>query len=110
MNKYEVADRFSRNLERERIKLDLTQKEMASRLEIHPQTYKKIINGETTKIDLMLMVKMYELTHKFTFELIEFDDDQDDFLRIITQLRQIPPSSLHIIERVIKLIKKHYKD
>ena len=65
MNKQEIIDNFSTSLERQRIELGLSQSQMAQKLDLSLSTYKLLVNGQTQKIDVYTLVKLYELTGKF---------------------------------------------
>ena len=52
MTRLEMNREFADNLERERISLNLTQKQMASKLEMSLSAYKRLITCSTDKIDL----------------------------------------------------------
>ena len=47
-----------------------TQAEMAKKLELSLSGYKKMISGETTKIDTYTAFLMYDLYGKWLFEMI----------------------------------------
>lgn len=61
MTKQELAKNFSLNVERERMRLGFTQAEMAKKLEMSLSGYKKMISGETTRIDSYTVLLMYQL-------------------------------------------------
>lgn len=69
MTRQEITENFIVSIEQERIRLQLTQAQMAKQLGISTSGYKKIIGGETTKIDLYTGYKLFELSNKPIFEL-----------------------------------------
>lgn len=69
MTRQEVGRNFITSMERERVRRGYTQPQMAERLGISASGYKKIIAGETDKIDLYTAYQVYQLSGKFIFEL-----------------------------------------
>ena len=52
LTKQELVKNFTLNVEKERLKLKLTQAQMAKKLDMSLSGYKKMISGVTTIIDL----------------------------------------------------------
>ena len=52
MNRLEIAKNISTNIERERIKLGMSQAQFAKALDMSLSTYKRIANGESSRIDI----------------------------------------------------------
>ena len=75
MNRIEIAKRISLNIERERIKLGLTQAQFAKELDISLSTYKRIANGESSRFDIYTAYLFYKLTGCFACELTGINDD-----------------------------------
>lgn len=69
MTRQEIARNFITSMERERVRRGYTQSQMADRLGLSASGYKKIIAGETSKIDLYSAYQIYQLSGKFIFEL-----------------------------------------
>lgn len=69
MNRQEIARNFITSMERERVRRGYTQPQMAERLGLSASGYKKIIAGETSKIDLYAAYQVYRLSGKFILEL-----------------------------------------
>lgn len=69
MTNHEIVENFIQNLEKERLKLGMTQSQMAAALGLSVSGYKKIIAGETTKIDLTMAFRMYQLTGRPPLEM-----------------------------------------
>ncbi|MDE6675473.1 MAG: DNA-binding protein [Acetatifactor sp.] len=69
MTRQELASNFITSMERERVRRGYTQPQMADRLGLSASGYKKIIAGETSKIDLYTAYQVYKLSGKFIFEL-----------------------------------------
>ena len=53
MNRLEIANNISTNIERERIKLGMSQAQFAKALDMSLSTYKRIANGESSRIDML---------------------------------------------------------
>lgn len=69
MTRQEVARNFINSMEMERVRRGYTQPQMAERLGLSASGYKKIIAGETSKIDLYAAYQVSKLSGKFIFEL-----------------------------------------
>lgn len=69
MSRQEVVRNFITSMERERVRRGYTQPQMAERLGLSVSGYKKIIAGETSKIDLYTAYQVYKFSGKFIFEL-----------------------------------------
>ena len=71
LTRQDIVRNFTLNVEKERIKRNLTQSQMAKKLEMSLSGYKKMISGVTAKIDLYTVQLMHNLTGKWIFELID---------------------------------------
>ena len=69
MTRQEVTKNFITSMEMERVRRGYTQPQMAQRLGLSASGYKKIIAGETSKIDLYTAYQVYRLSGKFISEL-----------------------------------------
>lgn len=69
MTRQEVTRNFITSMEMERVRRGYTQPQMADRLGLSASGYKKIIAGETSKIDLYAAYQVSKLSGKFIFEL-----------------------------------------
>lgn len=103
MTKDEFYKTFAHHVELERKLLNLTQKEMADALDISLSTYKRIINCEINHIDLYLSLKLYEVTQKITFEMVEYSDDLVDAM---CEIKTLKPDQLQEIVNLVKVFKK----
>lgn len=69
IRRQQLADNFGINMERERLLLGYSQQQMADALEMSLSSYKRILNGETSKIDLYTLYLLSQLTGKQGEEL-----------------------------------------
>lgn len=69
MTRQEVAKNFINSMEMERVRRGYTQPQMAEKLGVSASGYKKIIAGDTNKIDLYTAYQVSKLSGKFIFEL-----------------------------------------
>ena len=69
MNKEVLAENFGISMEKERISLGYSQQQMAKALDMSLSSYKRILNGETNKIDLYTAYLLASLTGKQPDEL-----------------------------------------
>ena len=81
MTNLDLLDNFAKNIEIERIKLGYSQQEFAKLLNISSSTYKNIISRRTSSVDITLVPKIYSLTGRFLFELLELDNMELEILR-----------------------------
>ncbi len=86
LTKQELVKNFTLNVEKERLKLKLTQAQMAKKLDMSLSGYKKMISGVTTKIDLYTAYLLQNMTGKWIFELI---DDYEEDMELILSLREL---------------------
>lgn len=98
MTKTEAHRNFIDNLEKERIGLGLTQSQMAAALDISLSGYKKIIAGETNKLDLFLGEQLCTLTGKFLPELF---GKSTPAIRHMRSFKQLTKSQQSFIEGII---------
>ncbi len=98
MTRMEMSKQFADNLEIERVRIGLTQKQMAEKLEMSLSAYKRIITYDTEKIDLYLIYKLYKLTGKLAYE---FTDITDPYLSVKKKLMGLSFSQLSYVEAII---------
>lgn len=100
MTKQELARNFSLNVERERIRLGLTQAEMAKKLEMSLSGYKKMISGETTKIDAYTAFLMHDLCDKWFYEIIGYPISEAE---TVAKIRKLSKTQLRFITAIVDL-------
>ncbi|MCQ2521100.1 MAG: DNA-binding protein [Lachnospiraceae bacterium] len=69
LSRQEVNRNLILSVERERVALGYTQAQMADALEMSLSGYKKLVGGETERIDIYVVYRLSELTGKFFYEL-----------------------------------------
>ncbi len=99
MTRQEVTSNYIINLERERVSWGYTQPQMAKRMGISTSGYKKIVAGETNKIDLYAAYQLYKFTGKFIFELC---GEQSTDLELFQSLRSLTPSQKAFVSDIIR--------
>lgn len=87
MTRKQLAENFAIRIEQERIRMNLTQAQMAASLEMSLSSYKNIINGISTNIPVYVVYKAHQITGKFFFELCGEEIPESDFL---IQFRKLP--------------------
>ena len=65
MTREQLIENFANSVEQERISLGYSQAQMAQALDMSLSTYKRIINGEISKLDFFIFYQLYQLTGKF---------------------------------------------
>lgn len=100
MTREQIHINFVENLEKERCAAGLTQYQMAEILDMSVSNYKKIISGETSKIDLYTAYRLCTYTGKWLFEFCE--GPADTTLRsIAARLRGLSPYQLYFLSGIL---------
>lgn len=95
MNRLEFMDKFRNNLEIDRVRLGLSQKDFASSIEMSLSAYKRLINGETCKIDIYTTYLLCQLNSGFMHQCDNYTDVISDICDV---LRQLNPDQRHLIK------------
>lgn len=98
MTRLEMSRQFADNLEKERIRLRFSQKQMAEKLEISLSAYKRLITYNTERIDLYVLYKLYLLTGKLAYE---FTGVTDSYLETKRKVMGLTPMQLAYIEAIV---------
>lgn len=98
MTRHEMINNFGSSIEQERAKLGYSQKKMAEALDMSLSSYKRIINGETNKINIFTVFHLYGLTKKLGFELCGNTSPQ---LMVYNSLTKLSDAQLRFITAVI---------
>lgn len=98
MTRIELLERFLLHVEKERTALGLTQAEMAEKLGMSVSGYKKMIAGETSKIDLYIAYQMHLLTGKIFPELYGGFSEP---VEILSRMCQLNNSQLQFINGIV---------
>lgn len=107
MTKEQLAEIFGSNLESERLALGYTQQEMAKALEMSLSSYKRLISGESSKIDLHTAYLAGKLTGKLCDELCNISSP---IINACASMRQLSSSQLNFITEVIEFEAKFAKN
>lgn len=99
MSRQEVTDNYILSMEKERVRRGYTQPQMAKRMGISTSGYKKIVAGETCKIDLYSAYQLYKFTGKFIFELC---GEENSDLKLFQSLRNLTPSQKAFVGGIIQ--------
>lgn len=93
------------NLERWRASRDLTQAQMAKKLNISPSKYSKLVSGERGTVTAEMLKDIYLATGQQCFQLMEFIND--DYLRLTDLCSKMNPQQwkfmLEMAKSLIKL-------
>lgn len=99
MDKQKLAATFIDNMERERTRLGYTQSQMAKALDMSLSGYKKLISGETNKIDLCLGCRLYELTGRYLIDLCGLDSPA---LELEKRFPELSKTQIEFVTAVVK--------
>lgn len=100
MQKHELVRNYAQSMEIERVRLNLTQNEMAKKLDMSLSNYKKIISGESSTISLYVTHLMHELTGKWTCELC---NEHNEELEILEKYRLLSSSQRNFINAILDI-------
>jgi transcriptional regulator with XRE-family HTH domain len=98
INRNDFLDNFGTTIENERTALRYSQTEMANALDMSLSSYKRIVNGESHKIDLYTIYRLQELTGKSCDELCQ---TSLPYVEIYNLMRQLSEPQLHFVRGVI---------
>lgn len=107
MTRDQLVENFAASMEQERNQLGYSQAQMAQALDISLSTYKRIINGETNKLDFYTVYQMHLLTGKFAFELCHY---QTPLLKTVGELRRLNPAQQRTINGFIEFESEFVKE
>lgn len=98
MTQQELLLNFIDNIEKERVRLNLTQAQMAQKLDMSVSNYKKLIAGQYRRPNLFLAQYLYELTGKLLFEFFNYDSPE---LNAVSKLLKLTNSQRTFIEGIM---------
>jgi len=87
------------NLEKWRKEHNMSQSDFAKALGGTASTYSKVLSGEVTTIKADTIKRIYLVTGKLCFQLMEAVDD--DYLRLLNKLQQLTPREIKYINKVV---------
>jgi len=89
---------FCVEVERERVRLGLSQAEFAKRLGLTLNRYKRAMTGEVSKLELIGIYRLYKVTGKLLFEYYGYSDD---YCNTVANLRRLNNDQLRVINVMI---------
>lgn len=98
MNQSELLKNFTYNIEKERIRLNLTQAQMAAKLDMSVSNYKKLIAGQCKRPNLFLAQYLYELTGKMLFEFFNLSSPE---LNTASKILKLSDAQRSFVEGII---------
>lgn len=102
MTRLEMNKQFADNMEMDRVKLGLTQKQMADKLGMSLSAYKRIITCATDKIDLYVIYRLYKLTGKLAYE---YTNITDPYLELKKKIMGLSPCQISYIDALVDFEK-----
>ena len=99
ISKEQLVENFGISMERERLALGYSQQQMAKALQMSLSSYKRILNGETNKIDLYTAFLLTSLTGKQSAELCGI---LDPLQRARSAMGDLSKSQLDFVSGVIR--------
>ena len=98
MTQQKILLNFIDNIEKERVRLNLTQAQMAQKLDMSVSNYKKLIAGQYRRPNLFLAQRLYELTGKLLFEFFDLDSPK---LNAISKFMKLSDNQCSFIEGIM---------
>lgn len=102
MKRLELIQTFADSVEQERLRLGLTQKQMAQALDLSLSAYKRMITCSIDKIDLYVAYKLYQLTGKLAYEYLGLSDPKLD---LKTKINSLTPAQLTYVDAIVEFEK-----
>lgn len=102
MEKHELYENLRINVERERIRLKMTQADFAKSIGLSLTTYKRFLSSESIKFDIYTLYLLYKKTGKLGFQ---FGNDSDPYLDLIDKITTLDQSQLSFISDLIDFQK-----
>lgn len=81
MKASELMHNFALNIEKERIRIGITQEEFAKKLGVSKSTYKNIISQRVNTLNINIVPNIYDITGRFAAELFGLRNVELDFLQ-----------------------------
>lgn len=103
MNKVEYTANFCAELERQRVALNLSQADMANKLDMSLVSYKRLILGDVTKIELFNILKLYELTGLLLCEFVDYSADPR--MDTIRKLKGLTTEELALVNSFVDYLR-----
>jgi len=97
VSRIELAQRFALALEQARISMGVTQSQMADKMGMSVSAYKKVVSGDTTKIDMEYAVRLNRLTG---WHLSEITGEDTAEAVLLAEYRSLTPSQKRFVSAV----------
>lgn len=107
ISKEQMVENFGNSMERERLALGYSQQQMAKALDMSLSSYKRILSGETNKIDLYTAYLLTSLTGKQPAELCGL---LDPLQRARSAMGDLSQSQLRFVDGIIHFELQFSKD
>lgn len=103
LTRLDLTNNFVTFLEVERCHMRLTQKQMAKKLGMCVSSYKKLILGNTQKIDLYIAYLLYRINEEAVLRLLGYPDGIGE---IVSELRTLSDAQLQAFLKMIAVEKE----
>lgn len=107
MTRLDILNNFVDCMETHRKKLGLTQKQMASKLDISESGYRKIVRKEVMSIDLYTAYLLHKLTNLWFYEMLGISNKQIDSMK---RLNHLTREQQNYITQIIEFESDFYKE
>lgn len=106
MTRSEIHQNFVLFVERMRVDQRLSIREMSQRLGMTESSYKNMIYRKTDTIDIEVACRLYDITHKFMWEMCGYDSADNDF---ISKYAVLPEYQRRVLHQVIIFLGREHE-
>lgn len=103
MNDLECLENLKKNIESERIRLGLTQAQMAEAIGMSLSSYKRMLSGEMNLRASLVIRNLYFLTGKYCWEFMEIKTPD---LALSKKIRKLSPEQIEVVGKLVDLLIK----
>lgn len=103
MNDLECLDNLKKNIEVERVRLGLTQSQMADSIGMSLSSYKRMLAGEMNLRASLVIRNLYFLTGKYCWEFMEIKTPGLDLSK---KIRKLSPEQINVVTKLVDLLIK----
>ncbi len=99
MDRTQFLYNIAENLEIERVRLGLSQSEFAKSIDLSLSSYKRLISGETQKMDIYTGYLIYRVLGK---RICELGCLSEPVFEVSNRLRELSPSQLNFVKAIVE--------
>ena len=101
MNDLECLENLKKNIEVERVRLGLTQSQMADAIGMSLSSYKRMLAGEMNLRASLVIRNLYYLTGKCCWEFMEIESPD---LNLSKKIRNLSSEQIEVVSKLVDLL------